>query len=229
MGKSLILTPKDEELFLDLCSAAVEGKASTVAHLLALGVDPDSRPLALAAANGHIDCVEGLASRSTKRARGAALLAAVSNKREDCALFLAPLCSPESNARALDSAASCGLFRCLPALIDGLSGNPDTSEALRTACRNGHIECVRLLIPPSGLGKEPSLILESAASAPNAAIAEAILSSHDFLADDLAVAGYVARAFNNVATAAAIDAHGERLEIKGAISKAPSKPSFARL
>lgn len=134
--------------------AAKDGDFDELQLLIGL-TDPkqdDSSALCYAARNGHTDCVELLIPVSDPKANGSwALQEAAARGKTQCVELLIPVSDVEADDHlALLSAATYGHTDCLMLLLDAtvrLDKHFNFERVLSGACVEGHLECVKYLIP----------------------------------------------------------------------------------
>ena len=134
--------------------AAKDGDFDELQLLIGL-TDPkrdDSAALCYAARNGHTDCVELLIPVSDPKANGSwALQEAAARGKTQCVELLIPVSDVEADDHlALLSAATYGHTDCLMLLLDAtvrLDKHFNFERVLSKACVEGHLECVKYLIP----------------------------------------------------------------------------------
>lgn len=148
-------------------NATQQGHARCVEQLIPF-CDPranDSLALRIAVITGSPECVKILIPHSNLEGEEPALLAATFRCRLDCIALLAPESSAEVNRKARELAAMYGFADALLLLISpqlGFVAELNGQQPLENAAKQGHAECVQLLLPVSpSLMDEPSPLREA--------------------------------------------------------------------
>lgn len=147
MADELSKTLLDQQL----STAALLGNMPRVAGLLAEGADPladNSMALRFASMNGYLECVE----------------------------LLLPLSGAGSSSMAAIMAAFCGRAECLAAIIAFSQEPINVDEALSGAAKNGHAECIHVLLPL--LAGPPDSAVMSAARAGHAGALDMLVNAN---------------------------------------------------
>ena len=138
-----------------LLLASMQGDAPSAARILsanAFARESCSEALALAARNGHAECVK----------------------------LLIPVSDPKhGGSRALRRAARYGHHECVSLLIPVSDAHAERPSALSLAAEKGHVECVNLLIPEANSQRRCSLALALAAENGHADCVKALIAACD--------------------------------------------------